>query len=176
MGKTIYDPSTPFTPSRRYPASQSARTFARLMLLLFALVAAIGIGAAIYGAAHQASKWSDEEALAKIDQYREGDGVNLNRYLEEQGYGAMGSNDEYVYAKGTKRIVISILGNDDFRIGNGEGTTRQFGVDSEVYKCRLCWTRTFGVAREMIVLSHPKCEDVYLPASAMAEVIRLANR
>jgi len=177
MAKTIFNPTEPFTPRKRYtaPAPRSARTFARIMTALIAvfLIAAV---VALFYSTSSAARWSDEEALAKIESYRQGDELNLNRYLEEKGYGAMGSDDEYVYANGSKRIVISILSNDDFRIGNGEGTTRQFGVDGDIYKCRLCWTRTFGQAREIIVLNQPRCNDVYLPASAVAEVVRLANR
>ena len=178
MAKTIFSPTEPFTPKKRYPAPapRPARTFARIMSVLVGLLLIASAIALIVSTTQDASKWTDEQALAKIDGYREGSEVNLNRYLEDSGYGAMGSDEEYVYAKGSKRIVISILGNDDFRVGNGEGTTRQFGIDGEVYKCRLCWTRTFGQAREIIVLNQPRCNDVYLPASAVAEVIRLANR
>ena len=178
MSKNIFRPYEPFTPKKRYsaPAPRPARTFARIMSVLIAVLLVVAAIALIYSTSQSSAKWTDEEALAKIDGYWEKDEINLNLYLEDKGYGAMGSDEEYVYAKGSKRIVISILGNDDFRVGNGEGTTRQYGVDSDVYKCRLCWTRTFGQAREIIVLNQAKCNDVYLPASAVAEGIRLANR
>lgn len=179
MGKTIFNPSEPFTPKKRYsaPAPRSARRFARIMIAIIGLLLVGGVIVAIVSAANNSLDWPDDKALAKIESYRQQDMIDLNQYLIDHGYKPVGDPEEYVYKKSTLCISISQYDETEVRVSDGEGNSRQFGAGlGEIYLCRVSWTNETLDACQIIALPEPGLRDISMSAEAVAEVIRLANR
>ena len=178
MAKTIFDPSMPFTPKKRYsaPAPRSARRFARVMIFILGLMLVGGIIIAIVGAANNSMDWPDEKALTRIESYRQQDMIDLNKYLVDRGYKAAGDAETFVYEKANRMIVISLY-ETEVHVGDGEGNSRQFGAGlGEIYLCRVSWVNETIDTCQIIALPEPHMRDISMSAEAVAEVIRLANR
>lgn len=178
MAKTIFDPSMPFTPKKRYPAPapRSARVFARVMIFIFGLMLIGGIIIAIVSAANDPLDWPDEKALTKIESYRQQDMIDLNRYLVDQGYKVAGDSETFIYEKGNRTIVISLY-ETEVRVGDGEGNSRQYGAGlGDIYLCRVSWVNETVDACQIVALAEPGFRDISMSAEAVAETIRLANR
>jgi len=178
MAKTIFDPSMPFTPKKRYsaPAPRSARVFARVMIFIFGLMLIGGIIIAIVSAANDPLDWPDEKALTKIESYRQQDMIDLNRYLVDQGYKVAGDSETFIYEKGNRTIVISLY-ETEVRVGDGEGNSRQYGAGlGDIYLCRVSWVNETVDTCQIVALAEPGFRDISMSAEAVAETIRLANR
>ena len=178
MAKTIFDPSMPFTPKKRYsaPAPRSARVFARVMIFIFGLMLIGGIIIAIVSAANDPLDWPDEKALTKIEAYRQQDMIDLNRYLVDQGYKVAGDSETFIYEKGNRTIVISLY-ETEVRVGDGEGNSRQYGAGlGDIYLCRVSWVNETVDTCQIVALAEPGFRDISMSAEAVAETIRLANR
>ena len=176
--RTIFDPSMPFTPKKRYsaPAPRSARTFARIMIFIFGLMLVAGVVIAIVSGMNDPLDWSDETALTKIESYRQQDMIDLNKYLVDHGYKAAGDSETFIYEKANRTIVISLY-ETEVRVGDGEGNSRQFGPGlGEIYLCRVSWVNETVDTCPLVALPEPRLRDISMSAEAVAETIRLANR
>ncbi len=178
MAKTIFNPSEPFIPKKRYsaPAPRSARRFARVMIAIISLLLVGGLIAAIVSASNRSLDWSDEKALTKIETYRQQDMIDLNQYLIDHGYKPVGDSEAYIYEK-TNRIIAITPYETLVRVGDGEGNSREFGPGlGEIFLCRVSWTNETTDTCQLIALPEPGLRDISMSAEAVAEVIRLANR
>ena len=104
MAKNIFDPS--FTPKKRYSAP--APRFARIMIVILGLLLMGGVIVAIVNANSSSLDWTDEEALAQIENYRQQDMIDLNQYLIDRGYRAFGEPDAYNYIQDDSGMCIYI--------------------------------------------------------------------
>lgn len=126
----------------------------------------------LYG--NRADNWSDNQAIKKLDYNWFEDGVDLDGYLWGNGFEPISEDEDcYVYQNAAGKIVSIQVYNDEnyVRIGNGEGTSQQYGLSSsgQLYECYL--TRP----SDSIDLDYePYC--VILPKGALAEAVRWANR
>ena len=100
MAKNIFDPS--FTPKKRYSAP--APRFARIMIVILGLLLMGGVIVAIVNANSSSLDWTDEEALAQIENYRQQDMIDLNQYLIDRGYRAFGEPDAYNYIQNNSGV------------------------------------------------------------------------
>ena len=169
MGKNKFQPTEPFVSKKykRYPAPRGARRAATVFLVvLVVLLVALVIGI-ISDSSNR--EMSNSEAIAKIDKYRTGDMVDVHDYLIDRGYEAVGEPDAFVYRRGNATVSIQNYG-DYVTIGDGKGTSRQFGLgpETEVYICR------FGCAD-----TDPDIEvfyDLHLSSEALADIVRWSYR
>lgn len=115
------------------------------------------------------AEMTEDQALAELNSYCEGDMVNLDAYLRDQGFEATGAVGAYVYRRGDKIVSIQDYG-DYVRIGNGKGTSHEYGTESVggSYVCRVSWPATDPEA--------PDAHDIVLSAEALAEVVRWVYR
>lgn len=125
----------------------------------------------------QMANATDEQALAKIEKYRQQDFVDLDAYLHDRQFESAGINGEFVYRYGGKTIMIHEMG-DYVRVGDGNGNVREFGIPIsnysgegdnmkyDKYACRVSW-RDGG---------ETQLRDIYLSREALAEIIRVSYR
>ena len=174
MAKNIFDPS--FTPKKRYSAP--APRFARIMIVILGLLLMGGVIVAIVNANSSSLDWTDEEALAQIENYRQQDMIDLNQYLIDRGYRAFGEPDAYNYIQDDSGMCIYISRYEtEVHVGDGEGNSRQFGAGlGEIYLCRVGWLHEKVKPHLTAILAEPNLRDISIPAEAVAEVVRLANR
>ena len=77
------------------------------------------------------------QALRKVDKYWTGNSIDFDEYLRSKGFKPVSADpDAYVYEKGDKKVSIQDFG-DYVRIGDGNGTSQQYGVNGEAYECKL---------------------------------------
>lgn len=171
---TIFNPS--FTPKKRYsaPAPRSAR----IMIAILGLLLIGGVIVAIISANDKSLDWTDEKALAQIENYRQQDMIDLNQYLIDRGYRAFGEPDAYNYIQDNSGMCIYISRYEtEVHVGDGEGNSRQFGAGlGEIYLCRVGWLHEKVAPHLTAILAEPNLRDIGMPAEAVAEVVRLANR
>ena len=104
-------------------------------IALAIVFAAAAITLAIAGGTH--SSRPSNPALKKVNQYWTGNFINLDEYLQGKGFEPVSTDpDAYVYEKDSKIVSIQDFG-DYVRIGDGNGTSQQHGVNGEAYECRL---------------------------------------
>jgi len=123
------------------------------------------------------SEMSDEDAFACIASYCQGDVVNVDSFLASSKYEPVGpsdgrvhDDDVYLYQCGDEFIISIEKYGDCFMVGDGDGTWREFGLDTgeEVYESLLVQA---DPASDELVTHH-----VLMPAGAIAEVVRWVYR
>ncbi|MBO4855640.1 hypothetical protein J5500_04535, partial [Candidatus Saccharibacteria bacterium] len=169
MGKNKYQATEPYI-SKHYEYSPTPRKLKRAAVFLLAVLAVlllVLIVAIVAGALGDLwhNEMTDDQALTKVDDYREGDMVDLDAYLTDRNFEATGEPGAYVYRRGNKIISVQNYG-EYVNVGDGKGTSHQYGLDSrsEIYICR------FSCAN-----SDPDIEvfyDLNLSGEALAEIIR----
>ena len=169
MGKKKFQSTEPYISkkSQHYPAPRNTRRLAAALLCILAALLVTLIVAALSGS--MSREMTDKEAIAKLDDYREGNMVNLNAYLADRKFEATGGAGEYVYRCGDK--IVFIQNYDDYvRIGNGKGTSQQYGLSSlnDIYVCRVAY---LDDANQDVLLC-----DLNLSDEALAEIVRWSYR
>lgn len=173
MGKNKFQPTEPYYSKKTsyFPAPRGAKRGAVLLLSVIGIIFVALIAAIVAGA--MGDLWnrelSDEEALKLIEDYREGSMVDLDAYLTQRRYEAMGAPGEYVYRSKDKTISIQDYG-DYVRVGDGEGNSNQYGIgyDTGFYVCRVCYLNEATQEEEYC--------DLNLSSEALAAIIRLRIR
>ncbi len=137
-----------------------------LAVLLLAFIV-LAVHEAFDGLWH--TEMTEDQALAELEFYREGDMVNLDAYLRDQDFEATGAAGAYVYRRGDKIVAIQDYG-DYVRVGNGKGTSHEYGTVSVggSYVCRVSWPEADPEA--------PSACDIVLSAEALAEIVRWVYR
>lgn len=140
-----------------------------------ALLAAVSILiimlSVLYG--NRADNWSDDQAIEKLDNNRFEDGVDVDGYLWGKGFEPISEDEDcYVYQNVEKIVSIQVYKDEGYvRIGNGEGTSQQYGLSSgQLYECYL------SRLSDNVDLGDYEPYCVILPKEALAEVVRWANR
>ena len=123
---------------------------------------------------NRADNWSDDQAIKKLDYNWFEDGVDLDGYLCGNGFEPISEDEDcYVYQNVEKIVSIQVYKDEGYvRIGNGEGTSQQYGLSSsgQLYECYLS-----RLSDDVDIGGYePYC--VILPKEALAEVVRWANR
>jgi hypothetical protein len=139
-----------------------------ILVAVSSLIIALSV---LYG--NRADNWSDDQAIEKLaDSWLE-DGIDVDGYLWGKGFMPI-SEDEgcYVYQNVEKIISIQVYESDGYvRIGNGKGTSQQYGLGSgQLYECYL------ARISDDVDLGDYETYCVILPEEALAEVVRWANR
>ena len=143
-------------------------------LIIVAVVSIVAITLSVlYG--NRADNWSDDQAIKKLDYNWFEDGVDLDGYLWGKGFEPISEDEDcYVYQNAVEKIVsIQVYKDENYvRIGNGEGTSQQYGLSSsgQLYECYL------ARLSDDVDLGDYGTYCVILPKEALAEVVRLANR
>ena len=182
MERSNYDTSKPIllahVPKDSTP--RGVKVFARIVFVLILAVAIILAVALLTNIVsnYQSANATDAQALAKLENYREQDCVNLDAYLQDRQFKSVGSDGEYVYRSNGRTVMIHVMG-DYVRIGDGRGNTREFGIpvssysildDGSVqydrYACRISWHEG----------AETKLRDIYLSREALAEIVRTSYR
>ena len=123
---------------------------------------------------NRADNWSDDQAIKKLDYNWFEDGVDLDGYLCGNGFEPISEDEDcYVYQNVEKIVSIQVYKDEGYvRIGNGEGTSQQYGLSSsgQLYECYL------ARLSDDVDLGDYETYCVILPKEALAEVVRWANR
>ena len=124
----------------------------------------------LYGT--RADNWSDDQAIEKLDNNRLEDGFDVDGYLWGKGFMPISEDEDcYVYQNVEKIVSIQVYKDDGYvRIGNGKGTSQQYGLSSgQLYECYLA-----RPSDDVDLDYETYC--AILPKEALAEVVRWANR
>jgi hypothetical protein len=122
---------------------------------------------------NRADNWSDDQAIEKLDYNWFEDGVDVDGYLWGKGFEPISEDEDcYVYQNVEKIVSIQVYKDEGYvRIGNGEGTSQQYGLSSgQLYECYL------SRLSDNVDLGDYETYCVILPKEALAEVVRWANR
>ena len=141
-----------------------------LVILAAVLVLIIALSVS-YG--NRADNWSDDRAIEKLDNNRLEDGIDVDGYLWGKGFMPISEDEDcYVYQNVEKIVSIQVYKDEGYvRIGNGEGTSQQYGLSSgQLYECYL------ARLSDDVDLGDYETYCVILPKEALAEVVRWANR
>lgn len=141
------------------------------LALLAAASILIIVLSVLYG--NRADNWSDDQAIEKLDNNRFEDGIDVDGYLWGKGFEPISEDEDcYVYQNVEKIVSIQVYKDDGYvRIGNGEGTSQQYGLSSgQLYECYL------SRLSDNVDLGDYEPYCVILPKEALAEVVRWANR
>ena len=141
------------------------------LALLAAASILIIVLSVLYG--NRADNWSDDQAIEKLDNNRFEDGVDVDGYLWGKGFEPISEDEDcYVYQNVEKIVSIQVYKDEGYvRIGNGEGTSQQYGLSSgQLYECYL------SRLSDNVDLGDYEPYCVILPKEALAEVVRWANR
>ena len=139
-----------------------------ILVAVSSLIIALSV---LYG--NRADNWSDDRAIKELDYNWFEGGVDLDGYLGGKGFMPISEDEDcYVYQDVEKIVSIQVYKDDGYvRIGNGEGTSQQYGLSSgQLYECYL--TRS----SDNVDLDDYETYCVVLPKAALAEVVRWANR
>ncbi len=141
------------------------------LTLLAAASILIIVLSVLYGT--RADNWSDDQAIEKLDNNRLEDGFDVDGYLWGKGYMPISEDEDcYVYQNVEKIVSIQVYKDEGYvRIGNGKGTSQQYGLSSgQLYECYL------ARISDDVDLGDYGTYCVILPKEALAEVVRWANR
>ena len=141
------------------------------LALLAAASILIIVLSVLYG--NRADNWSDDQAIEKLDNNRFEDGIDVDGYLWGKGFEPISEDEDcYVYQNVEKIVSIQVYKDEGYvRIGNGEGTSQQYGLSSgQLYECYL------ARLSDDVDLGDYETYCVILPKEALAEVVRWANR
>ena len=141
------------------------------LALLAAASILIIVLSVLYG--NRADNWSDDQAIEKLDNNRFEDGIDVDGYLWGKGFEPISEDEDcYVYQNVEKIVSIQVYKDEGYvRIGNGEGTSQQYGLSSgQLYECYL------SRLSDNVDLGDYEPYCVILPKEALAEVVRWANR
>ncbi len=139
-----------------------------ILVAVSSLIIALSV---LYG--NRADNWSDDRAIKELDYNWFEGGVDLDGYLGGKGFMPISEDEDcYVYQDVEKIVSIQVYEDEGYvRIGNGEGTSQQYGLSSgQLYECYL--TRH----SDNVDLDDYETYCVVLPKAALAEVVRWANR
>lgn len=143
-----------------------------IALVIVAVVSIVAITLSVlYG--NRADNWSDDQAIEKLDNNRLEDGIDVDGYLWGKGFMPISEDEDcYVYQNVEKIVSIQVYKDEGYvRIGNGEGTSQQYGLSSgQLYECYL------ARLSDDVDLGDYETYCVILPKEALAEVVRWANR
>lgn len=150
------------------------REIKRAEVIALVIIAVVSFAAitlsVLYG--NRADNWSDDQAIEKLDNNRFEDGIDVDGYLWGKGFMPISEDEDcYVYQNVEKIVSIQVYKDDGYvRIGNGKGTSQQYGLSSgQLYECYLA-----RPSDDVDLDYETYC--AILPKEALAEVVRWANR
>ena len=121
-----------------------------------------------------AKEMTDAEAMTKLESYIADGDVDIVSYLSDKGFSLGARGDlSYVFRNKTQTIVVEETGAPAFNIyvGNGNGTTRQFGYPQSD---RI--EREDGSVDYLTYRATINGRTTKYPVAVLAEIVRLAER